>query len=219
MDTDRPRESTRVYKKSQVIFEENSTGNEMYILRSGKVKLVLGPAGQEAEVGIFEPGDYFGEMALIDNSPRSATAMAIEDGTELEVLDREDFLKMIREYPEFALDLMHELCQRVRQANILYLEVIKAAMAPYCPRNCLGKTLDAFAREAMSRVSGEPGAQPAGTAKMNNWKCTACDYVYVPRFGDSQRGVSPGTPFEQLPDSWVCPFCGAPKRMFQQIES
>lgn len=206
----------KVYQKSDVIFEEKSRGDEMYIIRSGKVKLVLGGARWGAEVGTLEPGKFFGEMALIDASPRSATAIAEENNTELEVLDRGNFLKMIREYPEFALDVMRELCQRVRLGNVLYLEVIRGAMAPLCRSNCLGKTMNAFARKAMSRLGQEAGVEVVET---RSWKCTACDYIYVPEFGDPQGAVSPGTPFEKLPDSWTCPDCGAAKGMFEKIES
>ena len=128
MDNKPSDKSIKVYQKSDVIFEENSRGDEMYIMRSGKVKLVLGGTRGGAEVGILEqPGEFFGEMALIDESPRSATAIAEEDNTELEVLDRENFLRMIREYPEFALDIMRELSERTRLGNALYTEVIEEA--------------------------------------------------------------------------------------------
>ena len=110
MNTTSVKNSIRIYQRSGVIFQNNSIGKEMYIIRSGKVRLLLGAARGEAEVGILEkPGEFFGEMALIDGSPRSATAIADEDNTELEVVDREKFLEMIRQDPEFALDLMKEL--------------------------------------------------------------------------------------------------------------
>ena len=211
MDANRPEKPVKTYQKSEIIFKENSTGEEMYVLRAGKVKLVLKDEKGEAEVSTVEqPGEFFGEMALIDGSPRSATAVADE------VLDRVDFLKTISEHPEFALNIMHELSQRVRRGNILYLEVIERAMSPFCRRNCLGKTMDAFTRQAMSRFSQEPGEK---VTAMGNWKCTACDYVYVPEFGDPQGRVSPRTIFEKLPDSWTCPECGKPKTVFQKIES
>jgi len=51
---------------------------------------------------------------------------------------------------------------------------------------------------------------------MQKWKCTICGYIYDPANGDPDSGVSPGTPFEKLPDDWVCPACGAPKDMFEK---
>ena len=53
---------------------------------------------------------------------------------------------------------------------------------------------------------------------MAKWKCTACEYVYDPAKGDPDSGIGPGTAFEDLPDNWVCPLCGAPKNMFEKLE-
>lgn len=52
---------------------------------------------------------------------------------------------------------------------------------------------------------------------MQKWKCTVCDYVYDPGKGDPDNGVAPGTTFEDIPDSWVCPECGAPKDQFVKV--
>jgi hydroxylamine reductase len=49
---------------------------------------------------------------------------------------------------------------------------------------------------------------------MSKWRCTACDYIYDPDKGDPENGVVPGTKFEDIPDSWVCPVCGVPKDQF-----
>ena len=53
---------------------------------------------------------------------------------------------------------------------------------------------------------------------MNKWKCVLCGYVYDPAKGDPENGVAPGTAFEDLPDDWVCPDCGAGKEDFEKIE-
>lgn len=106
------------YRKAEVIFEEDSTGSEMYLIHSGKVLLSIrqGETGRTSLV-VLNPGDFFGEMALVDDSPRSATASAIEGNTELIVIDRARFLFMVRQQPEFALSLMHTLCQRLRDMD------------------------------------------------------------------------------------------------------
>jgi len=50
---------------------------------------------------------------------------------------------------------------------------------------------------------------------VEKYKCSVCDYVYDPAIGDPDAGVPPGTPFDKLPDDWVCPLCGAEKSAFE----
>jgi rubredoxin len=52
---------------------------------------------------------------------------------------------------------------------------------------------------------------------MQKWKCKVCGYIYDPEKGDPEGNVPPDTPFDKLPDDWVCPVCGAPKDMFEKI--
>jgi rubredoxin len=52
---------------------------------------------------------------------------------------------------------------------------------------------------------------------MDQWECLVCGYVYDPEAGDPDTGIEPGTPFEEIPDDWVCPDCGATKDMFEKI--
>ena len=54
--------------------------------------------------------------------------------------------------------------------------------------------------------------------KATKYKCTVCGYVYDPELGDPDGGIKPGTPFEEIPDDWVCPVCGAAKSEFEKIE-
>lgn len=51
---------------------------------------------------------------------------------------------------------------------------------------------------------------------MQKWKCSVCGYVYDPEVGDPDGGIPAGTPFESLPDDWVCPVCGATKDQFEK---
>ncbi len=53
---------------------------------------------------------------------------------------------------------------------------------------------------------------------MQKWRCLLCSYVYDPAVGDPDNGVEPGTPFESIPDDWVCPLCGAAKDEFEMVE-
>ncbi len=52
--------------------------------------------------------------------------------------------------------------------------------------------------------------------KMDKYVCTACGYVYDPAVGDPDGGIAPGTPFESIPEDWVCPICGVGKDMFER---
>ncbi len=92
------------------IFLEDDVGDCMYVVRSGRVDVITyGRALQN--VG---PGEIFGEMALIDDGPRSAAALAA-DATEVAVIDRDAFLALVRDDPKFALQIMRVLAQRIRR--------------------------------------------------------------------------------------------------------
>jgi rubredoxin len=54
-------------------------------------------------------------------------------------------------------------------------------------------------------------------SRMEQWKCVVCGYIYDPEVGDPDGGIAPRTPFEQIPDSWTCPVCGATKDMFEKV--
>ena len=53
---------------------------------------------------------------------------------------------------------------------------------------------------------------------MDKYICTVCDWVYDPEIGDPERGIAPGTKFEDIPDDWVCPLCGVGKEDFEKID-
>jgi len=108
----------RSYKKGDVIFEDGSEGDEMFIVHLGRVGIVKQDGGKKQVLATLGPGDFFGEMALIDNSPRSASAIAEEDETKLIVLDKPKFTYMVQQLPDFSLAIMAKLCQRIRETNI-----------------------------------------------------------------------------------------------------
>ena len=101
---------TREVPAGTVIFEEGSEGEEMYGVIEGKVELRLAN-GNSIALG---PEETFGEMALVDRSPRSATAVAVED-TKLAVIDKHRFLFLIGETPQFALQVMANLAHHLRE--------------------------------------------------------------------------------------------------------
>jgi CRP/FNR family transcriptional regulator, cyclic AMP receptor protein len=101
---------TREVPAGAVIFEEGDLGEEMFGVIEGKVELSLAN-GDSIALG---PDETFGEMALVDQSPRSATAVAVED-TKLAVIDKHRFLFLIGETPQFALQVMANLADHLRQ--------------------------------------------------------------------------------------------------------
>src|SRR5260221_13343579 len=85
----------RRYPKDTVVFFENEEGDFFFMILEGRIKVtILGDDGREVILSILGPGDFFGEMALLDNEPRSATAIAIE-GSELISLHRTDLLTVL----------------------------------------------------------------------------------------------------------------------------
>jgi CRP-like cAMP-binding protein len=92
----------------------------MYVIHSGKVELTTRKMGKEVTLATLGSGEFFGEMALVDSSPRTATAIAAEDNTRLVTLDQDKFLYLVGQQPAFALTIMHELCRRIRERWILY---------------------------------------------------------------------------------------------------
>jgi CRP/FNR family cyclic AMP-dependent transcriptional regulator len=113
-----PEKFIKLYRKSEVIFGENSIGQEMYIVCSGKVQLYAKlQNGRRSVVAVLKPGEHFGEMALVDRSPRSATAVAMQDNTALVVLDKPKFLYLVQQQPDFAFTIMETLSKRIRDTN------------------------------------------------------------------------------------------------------
>jgi flavin reductase (DIM6/NTAB) family NADH-FMN oxidoreductase RutF/rubredoxin len=70
-------------------------------------------------------------------------------------------------------------------------------------------------KTAPSYIAKEKG----GEMKMAKYECTVCGYIYDPEKGDLDGGIAPGTPFEKLPDGWLCPVCGAAKSEFKKVEA
>jgi CRP/FNR family cyclic AMP-dependent transcriptional regulator len=93
-----------------VVFEEGDSGQEMYGVVDGEVELRLG----DRTLRTLGPDDVFGEMALIDESTRSATAVASKDSV-LAVIDKHRFLFLVQETPMFALQVMSAMAERFRR--------------------------------------------------------------------------------------------------------
>ncbi len=107
----------RHFGPGQVIFHLGDPGGLLYIISTGKVKITNStPEGQEALLAILGAGDFFGELALLDDAPRSATAEAIE-ATGTLTLHRDDFTHFLNGNPQFASHVMQTLAKRIRHLN------------------------------------------------------------------------------------------------------
>jgi CRP/FNR family transcriptional regulator/CRP/FNR family cyclic AMP-dependent transcriptional regulator len=107
----------RHFGVGQVIFHHGDPGGLLYIISDGKVKITHSTLdGQEALLAILGNGDFFGELALLDDSPRSATAEAIEP-TETLTLHRIDFRRFISSNPDFAMHVLQSMARHIRRLN------------------------------------------------------------------------------------------------------
>lgn len=107
----------RRFAQGQVIFHHGDPGGLLYIITQGKVKISHStPDGQEALLAILGAGDFFGELALLDNSPRSATAEALAS-TETLTLHREDFRRYLISNPDFAMHVLQTMAKHIRRLN------------------------------------------------------------------------------------------------------
>jgi CRP/FNR family transcriptional regulator, cyclic AMP receptor protein len=105
----------RAYRKNQVIFLEEETGNYMYLVLSGKVKVAkAGTGGKETILAIHRSGDFFGEMSLLDGKTAPATVSAMEDSKIISVSGT-DFHKYLLHNEKVMLQIIQVLCARLRQ--------------------------------------------------------------------------------------------------------
>jgi len=99
-----------------VLFHEGDRGEEMFILQSGKVKISKKIRGVEKTLATLEKGEFFGEMAILNDKPRSATAETIEDADML-VIDRKTCETLLRSNVEIAIRFIKRLADRLRETN------------------------------------------------------------------------------------------------------
>lgn len=107
----------RPYPRNSVIVFEDDPGDALFIVGVGQVKVVLvGEDGREVILAVLGPGDFFGELALIDDEPRSAHVIAMDDARLL-VLRRDDFQQALETHPRIALGMLRTLSRRLRRAD------------------------------------------------------------------------------------------------------
>ena len=105
----------RRFRRNEVIFHQGDIGDSLQVVATGAVKIVLpSTEGDEAIIASLHAGDFFGELALLDSSPRSTTATALEP-TETLALPREQFLQLLADDPALVRALLHALAEELRR--------------------------------------------------------------------------------------------------------
>ncbi|MEO0095445.1 MAG: Crp/Fnr family transcriptional regulator [candidate division WOR-3 bacterium] len=105
----------KVLNPGEILFNEGDRGDVMYLIKEGQIKITKGKGPDERVLAVLKEGDFFGEMAIIDGSPRSATATAISK-TSLLIIDKETFRSKIRENPLIEY-ILETLTKRLRNAD------------------------------------------------------------------------------------------------------
>jgi uncharacterized membrane protein len=107
------------YKAGDTIFNEHDRGDALYILEEGNVRIwVYDDDVKEVTLAQLKPGDFFGELAVLDRGERSSSATAVTD-IHLHRLSSDDFQKFLTDHPDAAIDVICEIAQRMRQTNLL----------------------------------------------------------------------------------------------------
>ncbi|MDR0290841.1 MAG: Crp/Fnr family transcriptional regulator [Treponema sp.] len=107
---------TRVFQAGEMIFSEFEPGDTFYLIQSGRVQLIKDTGDFECTLAILQPSEMFGEMAILENSPRSATAIALDEVKTLE-FNAHNFELLILGNPQIALKLLRIFSRRISDAK------------------------------------------------------------------------------------------------------
>jgi CRP/FNR family cyclic AMP-dependent transcriptional regulator len=110
--------SEKTYSKKNIVFHEGDYGDALYVIKNGRIKIAkVAIDGREKTLTILKSGDFFGEMAIFDDMPRSATAESMDNDVRLLSINKTDFERLIIENPSIAIRIMKDLTRRIRQVN------------------------------------------------------------------------------------------------------
>lgn len=118
----------RPFKRGDVVFSKGDPGNALFAVCTGVVQITtLSSAGKNAVFSLINKGDIFGEIALLDGKPRTTDAVAFTDCTLL-MIERRDFIPLLRSNPEVAISLLEVLCAKLRRTteqveDLLFLDL------------------------------------------------------------------------------------------------
>ena len=151
----------RDYPAGEVLFREGDRGQQMFVVQAGSVEIRRRVGDSERIVAVVPPGEFFGEMALIDERPRSATAVALRRSNLLAV-DGPTFEAMILTNGKFALKIIKVLSERIRRSNEQVSDLIETM-----PRERIARGLVDFAGNHGERI--HDGATTIDAAAATAW--------------------------------------------------
>jgi CRP-like cAMP-binding protein len=114
----------RVYTEGEIIFKEGEEGDRMYVIQSGKVEITKRTISGDLIIATMESGEIFGEMALFDRLPRSATAKALGDARVLSI-DKKKLFSTITEDPTLVFKILESMSRRIRRLNEEFMKLKK----------------------------------------------------------------------------------------------
>ena len=116
----------KTFKKGEIIFRQGDPGDCMYDIFWGNVGVYVNyGTPEEKQLTTLKTDDFFGEMGLLDHAPRSATAVVLQNETQVQIIKEEDFEKFFAERPAKVFVIMQQLCHKLRRRSLDYLEVCK----------------------------------------------------------------------------------------------
>jgi CRP/FNR family transcriptional regulator, cyclic AMP receptor protein len=140
---------SRTFKKGEIIITQKEAGSHLFIVTSGKVKIFAASKGRKQKThAVIGKGEFFGELALLDGTIRSASAQALEDST-LTLIPKRDFKKFLQRDPGFTTLLLRTMAERLRKAN----ETIESLLF----KNVLGRVAKALVDLNEKERRGESG--------------------------------------------------------------
>lgn len=139
------------FQSGETIFQKDDPGMTLYMIISGLVRISLpSEDGLEIALAILTPGEFFGELSLLDGEPRSASAVAIEPTTTA-ALHREDFLDFLKTYPNAAMVVLTVLCARLRHTDSIVADAIFLDLPSRVAKKLL-ELADAFGHQVNDAV-------------------------------------------------------------------
>ena len=122
------------FQAGEYVFQEGDLGTDMYIVQDGQVAILKRFRGEEKQLALLSRGDFFGEMSVLEDLPRTASARATEDCRLLEI-SGSTFDQMLRKNPEIAVRMMRKLSRRLRETDQMLRQALGSdvSQAPEMP--------------------------------------------------------------------------------------